>query len=102
MYRIRCSNINFQSLQVLRNHTTGEVDSCVTKDGHEVLRTVCGDPPNVDVYHFETSGIVGNGSFGVVFEAKCLETAETVSNRLWLNHWALSTIHALMQYIPVV
>lgn len=65
-------------LQVLRNHKTGEVDSCVTKDGHEVLRTVCGDPPNVDVYHFETSGIVGNGSFGVVFEAKCLETAETV------------------------
>lgn len=66
-------------VKVLRNHKTGEVDSCVTKDGHEVLRTVCGDPPNVDVYHFETSGIVGNGSFGVVFEAKCLETAETVA-----------------------
>jgi hypothetical protein len=64
--------------QVLKNFKTGEVESCVSKDGHDVLRTRCGEPPNVDIYHFETSGVVGNGSFGVVFEATCLETTETV------------------------
>lgn len=65
-------------MQILKNHSTGEVESSTTKDGHDIIKTVCGEPPNGEVYHFQTAGVVGNGSFGVVFEATCLETSETV------------------------
>lgn len=69
-------------MQILKNHSTGEVESSTTKDGHDIIKTVCGEPPNVEVYHFQTAGVVGNGSFGVVFEATCLETSETVRNMI--------------------
>jgi hypothetical protein len=32
-------------------------------------------------YNFATARVVGNGSFGVVYQATCLETGETVSDR---------------------
>ena len=65
-------------MQVLKCQHTGEVESCETKNGNDIIKTVSGDPPNEEVYHYATAGVVGNGSFGVVFQASCLETSETV------------------------
>lgn len=65
-------------MQILKNHTTGEVESCETKNGNDIIKTVSGEPPNQAIYHYATSGVVGNGSFGVVFQATCVETSETV------------------------
>ena len=66
------------TVQVLKSQHTGEVESCETKNGNDVIKTVSGDPQNEEVYHYATAGVVGNGSFGVVFQATCLETSETV------------------------
>ena len=49
-----------------------------TKNGVDIIKTVSGTPPDEQVYHYATAGVVGNGSFGVVFQARCLETNETV------------------------
>lgn len=65
-------------MQFLKNHTTGEAQSYETKNGNDIIKTVSGTPPNDEVYHYATAGVVGNGSFGVVFQASCLETSETV------------------------
>lgn len=64
--------------QVLKSALTGEVESCETKNGNDIIKTVSGEGPNEEVYHYATAGVVGNGSFGVVFQATCLETTETV------------------------
>lgn len=45
--------------------------------GH-VITTVGGSGPNKQVIRYLTERVVGNGSFGVVFQAKCIETGETV------------------------
>ena len=68
-------------VQFLKNHTTGEAQSYETKNGNDIIKTVSGNPPNDEVYHYATAGVVGNGSFGVVFQATCLETSETVRTR---------------------
>jgi hypothetical protein len=65
-------------LQILKSLLTGEVESCETKNGNDIIKTVSGEPPAEEVYHYATAGVVGNGSFGVVFQATCLETSETV------------------------
>lgn len=46
--------------------------------GH-VITTVGGSGPNKQVIRYLTERVVGNGSFGVVFQAKCIETGETVA-----------------------
>jgi len=45
--------------------------------GH-VITTAGGSGPSKQVIRYLTERVVGNGSFGVVFQAKCIETGETV------------------------
>ena len=45
--------------------------------GH-VICTSAGIGSDRHVINYQTERVVGNGSFGVVFQAKCLETGETV------------------------
>ena len=51
--------------------------------GH-VITTAGGSGAAKQVIRYLTERVVGNGSFGVVFQAKCIETGETV--RRW-RHW---------------
>jgi hypothetical protein len=46
--------------------------------GSHVITAVAGSGAAKQAYNFATDRVVGNGSFGVVFQATCLETAETV------------------------
>eukprot|EP00879_Flechtneria_rotunda_P002288 GHRR01002481.1.p1 GENE.GHRR01002481.1~~GHRR01002481.1.p1 ORF type:complete len:428 (+),score=129.87 GHRR01002481.1:111-1394(+) len=46
--------------------------------GHVVTATA-GNGPSKQTFSYTTERIVGNGSFGVVYQATCLETAETVA-----------------------
>lgn len=43
-----------------------------------MITTAGGSGPNKQVIRYLTERVVGNGSFGVVFQAKCIETGETV------------------------
>jgi hypothetical protein len=43
-----------------------------------VITAVAGTGPSKQTFNYATERIVGNGSFGTVFQATCLETAETV------------------------
>ncbi|CAL8462707.1 g2240 [Coccomyxa elongata] len=52
----------------------GDPNTC----GH-VICTVAGSGPNKQTISYATERVVGNGSFGVVFQATCLETGETVA-----------------------
>jgi hypothetical protein len=58
-----------------------------------ILQAVSGSGANKQVYNYSTDRVVGNGSFGVVFQATCLETGETVSARSHLVGW-----HSCCQY----
>lgn len=49
------------------------------RSGGHVITATAGSGSNKQTYNYATERIVGNGSFGVVFQATCLETAETVS-----------------------
>ncbi|XP_042457768.1 shaggy-related protein kinase gamma isoform X2 [Zingiber officinale] len=56
------------------------VDGNVTEAGHIIVTTIGGrngEPKQTISYMAER--VVGRGSFGVVFQAKCLETGETVA-----------------------
>jgi glycogen synthase kinase 3 beta len=46
--------------------------------GH-VITTSGGSGPSRQTIRYQTDRVVGNGSFGVVFQARCLETGETVA-----------------------
>ena len=48
--------------------------------GH-VITTAGGSGAAKQVIRYLTERVVGNGSFGVVFQAKCIETGETVRGR---------------------
>jgi hypothetical protein len=48
------------------------------KTGGHILQATSGSGPNRQVFNYSTDRVVGNGSFGVVFQATCLETGETV------------------------
>uniref|UniRef100_A0A2N9HKU3 non-specific serine/threonine protein kinase n=1 Tax=Fagus sylvatica TaxID=28930 RepID=A0A2N9HKU3_FAGSY len=59
---------------------TTVVDGNGTEAGHIIVTTISGkngEPKQTVSYMAER--VVGNGSFGVVFQAKCLETGETVA-----------------------
>lgn len=47
--------------------------------GH-VICTTASSGLNRSTINYSTERVVGNGSFGVVFQATCLETGETVCN----------------------
>lgn len=44
-----------------------------------ILQATSGSGPNRQTFTYTTDRVVGNGSFGVVFQATCLETGDTVS-----------------------
>jgi glycogen synthase kinase 3 beta len=48
------------------------------RSGGHVITATAGNGASKQTYNYATERIVGNGSFGVVFQATCLETAETV------------------------
>eukprot|EP00884_Botryococcus_braunii_P005825 jgi/Botrbrau1/15243/Bobra.0149s0094.1 len=52
----------------------GDPNAC----GH-VICTTAGTGPNRQTINYSTERVVGNGSFGVVYQATCLETGETVA-----------------------
>jgi hypothetical protein len=61
-------------LQVFEGRVTeGDPNSV----GH-VITTTGGPPTNRQSIRYVTERVVGNGSFGVVYQARCLETGETV------------------------
>ncbi|GFR44892.1 hypothetical protein Agub_g6236 [Astrephomene gubernaculifera] len=49
------------------------------KSGGHVLSASAGTGSSRQTYNYSTDRVVGNGSFGVVFQATCLETGETVA-----------------------
>lgn len=51
----------------------GDPNAC----GH-IICTVAGSGPSRQTINYSTERVVGNGSFGVVFQATCLESGETV------------------------
>lgn len=51
-----------------------------SRSGGHVITATAGNGSSKQTYNYATERIVGNGSFGVVFQATCLETAETVSS----------------------
>lgn len=65
----------------------GRVVESEGRSGGHVITAVAGSGPNKQTYNYATDRVVGNGSFGVVFQATCLETAETVSiqRAMWHN-----------------
>jgi hypothetical protein len=48
------------------------------RSGSHVITAVGGSGSAKQTFNYATERVVGNGSFGVVFQATCLETAETV------------------------
>ncbi|KIZ04765.1 glycogen synthase kinase 3 beta [Monoraphidium neglectum] len=57
----------------------GRVVDSEGRSGGHVITAVAGSGASKQTYNFATERVVGNGSFGVVFQATCLETAETVA-----------------------
>jgi hypothetical protein len=51
------------------------------KGGGQILQASSGTGASKQTFNYSTDRIVGNGSFGVVFQATCLETGETVGCR---------------------
>jgi hypothetical protein len=49
------------------------------KSAGHVLTASSGTGASQQTYNYSTDRVVGNGSFGVVFQATCLETGETAS-----------------------
>ena len=58
--------------------------------GH-VITAVSGSGASRQTYNYATERVVGNGSFGVVIQATCLETAETV--RGWMDQGDMVNLH---------
>ena len=54
--------------------------------GH-VITTNGGSGTGRQTIRYVTERVVGNGSFGVVFQARCLETGETVSSPVATSGW---------------
>lgn len=58
-----------------------------------VLQGTSGSGSGRQTFNYSTDRVVGNGSFGVVFQATCLETGETVSSCL-LSMAGTAQVHA--------
>lgn len=56
----------------------GRVVDTDNRSGGHVITATAGSGPNKQTFNYATERVVGNGSFGTVFQATCLETAETV------------------------
>lgn len=72
MQALTCSDL----LQVFQGKVVeGDPNQC----GH-IICTVAGSGPSKQTINYSTERVVGNGSFGVVFQATCLESGETVGS----------------------
>ena len=82
------------SLQVFQGKVVeGDPNQC----GH-IICTVAGSGPSKQTINYSTERVVGNGSFGVVFQATCLESGETVGlSSLWCSalHGTCTPLDAL-------
>lgn len=56
----------------------GRVVDSDNRSGGHVITATAGSGANKQTFNYATERVVGNGSFGTVFQATCLETAETV------------------------
>ena len=54
------------------------IEGTDSKIGGQILQASSGSGSSKQTFSYSTDRIVGNGSFGVVFQATCLETGETV------------------------
>eukprot|EP00891_Asterochloris_glomerata_P006343 jgi/Astpho2/6343/Aster-06008 len=72
--------------------------------GH-VICTTAGTGPDRQTINYSTERVVGSGSFGVVFQATCLETGETVRTAVQMAaegpSWALGTRSCRLPRNPV-
>ncbi|XP_030959503.1 shaggy-related protein kinase NtK-1-like isoform X3 [Quercus lobata] len=79
------------------------VDGNGTETGHIIVTTIWGrkgEPKQTISYMAKR--VVGHGSFGVVFQAKCLETGETVATKMVLKTRSLGPCHifiAALEYV---
>ncbi|XP_050942481.1 shaggy-related protein kinase alpha-like [Cucumis melo] len=77
------------------------VDGNGTETGHIIVTTIGGkngQPKQTISYMAERA--VGHGSFGVVFQAKCLETGETVAIKKVLQDKRYKNLNFLLFYVP--
>ena len=56
------------------------------RSGGHVITATAGSGANKQTFNYATERVVGNGSFGTVFQATCLETAETVRHVSCVQH----------------
>ncbi len=62
---------------------------------------MAGSGPTKQTINYSTERIVGNGSFGVVFQATCLESGETVSPTAYQDERAASHRRVLQLHSAV-
>uniref|UniRef100_A0A7N2L4C7 non-specific serine/threonine protein kinase n=1 Tax=Quercus lobata TaxID=97700 RepID=A0A7N2L4C7_QUELO len=82
------------------------VDGNGTETGHIIVTTVGGrnGEPKLTISYM-AERVVGHGSFGVVFQAKCLETGETVATKKVLKtrvHRVIKHYNKLNQRMPLI
>ena len=75
----------------------GDPSAC----GH-VISTTATSGLSGSTINYSTERVVGNGSFGVVFQATCLETGETVCNQDVLHACLLSDVSKSSAGFPAV
>ena len=68
------------------------IEGTDSKIGGQILQASSGSGSSKQTFSYSTDRIVGNGSFGVVFQATCLETGETVS----VVTWAICSLGSLI------
>ena len=64
----------------------GRVVDTDNRSGGHVITATAGSGANKQTFNYATERVVGNGSFGTVFQATCLETAETVRHVSCVQH----------------
>jgi hypothetical protein len=74
----------------------GRVVDSDNRSGGHVITATAGSGANKQTFNYATERVVGNGSFGTVFQATCLETAETVSWILQLCVCAHKAAHVAL------
>lgn len=78
------NTINFTALFVSMQVFEGRVvENDNTRSGGHVITATAGSGASKQTFNYSTERVVGNGSFGTVFQATCLETAETVRFLQW-------------------
>ncbi|CAA3009987.1 shaggy-related kinase alpha-like [Olea europaea subsp. europaea] len=74
------SKINDMKIRDDKDMEPAVVDGNGTENGHIIVTTIGGnDGQPKQTISYMAERVVGQGSFGVVFQAKCLETGETVA-----------------------